>query len=522
MPRSSCAVYGTAITGVILIVTGVALLVAGVFQNIINKRLKGEITLTEGSKVFGTWKNPPPPVFMEFFFYNVTNPKEFMEGKKPRVNTMGPYTYREYRPKANVTFVEDGKKVSALTPKTFVFVPELSAGDPSKDNVTTVNIPAVAVMNKLKDSGFWVKSGMSMFMGSLGTTMFFTHTVNELLWGFEDPLLSRLHKIKPEVDEKFGLMLDKNGSTDGEFVYFTGEQNYLEYGRIDTWKGQKLMSFWNTNQSNMINGTDGSAFHPFLTKEERLDVFTADLCRSIHMLFEKEVKVKGILAYRYTPPRAVLASGKNNPENEGFCLDPANCLDDGVLNVAVCRKGAPVIVSFPHFYLGDKKYADAIDGLSPVHEHHQTYLDLNPTTGVPVRAAKRAQINILLDRVTGFPMTRNLNGTVFPVMFLNESVVIDDASAARLHKLLTIAFIAANFPFILVALGVILLLISILLYIRSCQKKREVKRFDFVEAYYSGPTTAKSETAYSPVCAKADDPGEKNGTYVGLSPVEKS
>lgn len=503
MPRSSRAVYGTAITGVILIVTGVTLLVAGVFQNLINKRLKGEITLTEGSKVFGTWKNPPPPVFMEFFFYNVTNPEEFMEGKKPRVNTMGPYTYREYRPKINVTFVEDGKKVSALTPKTFVFVPEMSAGDPRTDNVTTVNIPAVAVMNKLKDSSFWVKSGISFLMGS---TIFFTHTVDELLWGFKDPLLSKLHKMRPEVDENFGLMLDKNGSTDGEFVYFTGAQNYLEYGRIDTWKGQKLMSFWNTNQSNMINGSDGSAFHPFLTKEERLDVFTADLCRSIHMLFEKEVKVKGIPAYRYTPPRAVFASGKNNPENEGFCLDPANCLDDGVLNVAVCRKGAPVIVSFPHFYLGDKKYADAIDGLSPVHEHHQTFLDLNPTTGVPVRAAKRAQINILLERVTGFPMSRNLNGTIFPVMFLNESVVIDDASAARLHKLLSIASIVSNFPFILVALGVILLLISFLLYIRSRQKK----------------TTAKSETAYSPVCAKADDPGEKNGTYVGLSPVEKS
>lgn len=40
-----------------------------------------------------------------------------------------------------------------------------------------------------------------------------------------------------------------------------------------------MMSFWATNQSNMINGTDGSAFHPFLTKEERLNVFTPDLCR---------------------------------------------------------------------------------------------------------------------------------------------------------------------------------------------------------------------------------------------------
>ncbi|XP_072518509.1 lysosome membrane protein 2 isoform X2 [Salminus brasiliensis] len=506
MPRSSCVVYATAIISVHLIIIGVALLVAGVFQNLINNRLKGEITLTEGSKVFGTWKNPPPPVFMEFFFYNVTNPEEFLAGAKPRVTHMGPYTYREYRPKINVTFVDNGTKVSALTPKSFVFVPEMSAGDPSTDSVTTVNIPAVAVMNKLKDVSFWSRTAISMFMSSIGTTMFMTHTVDELLWGFEDPLLSRLQKIKPEVDERFGLMLDKNGSADGEFVYFTGEQNYLEYGRVDTWKGQKLMSFWNTNQSNMINGTDGSAFHPFLTKEERLDVFTADLCRSIYMLFEKEVDVKGIPAYRYTPPRDVFASGKNNPENEGFCLDPEKCLDDGVLNVAVCRKGAPVIVSFPHFYLGDQKYVDAIEGLSPVHEQHQTFLDLNPTTGVPVRAAKRAQINILLDRVNGFPMTRSLNGTVFPIMFLNESVVIDDASAARLHKLLSITLIVAKFPFILIALGVILLVISVLLIIRSHQRK----------------TTAKSETAYSPVSAKVDDPAEKNGTYVGLTPIEKS
>lgn len=47
----------------------------------------------------------------------------------------------------NVTFVENGTKVSALTPKTFVFVPEMSAGDPSVDQVTTVNIPAIVSSN---------------------------------------------------------------------------------------------------------------------------------------------------------------------------------------------------------------------------------------------------------------------------------------------------------------------------------------------------------------------------------------
>ncbi|KAF5894662.1 lysosome membrane protein 2-like, partial [Clarias magur] len=423
-------IYASIIIGAVMIIADIGNL-AGDLHKLIEE---GEITLTEGSKIFDTWKNPPSPVFKEFFFFNLTNPDEFSAGQKPRLMQLGPYTYREYRPKENVNFVENGAKVSALTRKTFVFVPEMSAGDPSVDLVTTVNIPAVAVMNKLKGMGIWIKSSVSFIMTAIKTTMFMTHTVDELLWGFKDPLLSRLRATKPELDENFGLMLYKNGSSDGEFVYYTGEDNYLDYSRIDTWKGEKFLSFWATNQSNMINGTDGNAFHPFLTKEERLNVFITDMCRSIYMLFEKEVVVKGIPAYRYTPPQAVLASGKNNPENEGFCLEKNKCLDDGVLDVSVCHKGAPVIVSFPHFYLADQKYLDAIEGLSPVHEHHQTFLDLNPTTGVPVRAAKRVQVNIKLDRIYGFPITRNLKSIIFPVMFFDESVVIDDASAQRLQK----------------------------------------------------------------------------------------
>lgn len=56
---------------------------------------------------------------------------------------------REYRPKHNVLFVDNGTKVAACTPKFFVFVPEKSVGDPSVDTVTTVNIPAV-VRTQLK------------------------------------------------------------------------------------------------------------------------------------------------------------------------------------------------------------------------------------------------------------------------------------------------------------------------------------------------------------------------------------
>ncbi len=53
-----------------------------------------EIVLVEGSRVFESWKTPPPPVYMEFFFFNVTNVNECLQGAKPVVTQIGPYTYR--------------------------------------------------------------------------------------------------------------------------------------------------------------------------------------------------------------------------------------------------------------------------------------------------------------------------------------------------------------------------------------------------------------------------------------------
>lgn len=39
------------------------------------------------------------------------------------------------------------------------------------------------------------------------------------------------------------------------------------------------MSWWSSNQSNMINGTDGAVFHPLINRNELLYIFAADLCR---------------------------------------------------------------------------------------------------------------------------------------------------------------------------------------------------------------------------------------------------
>lgn len=73
------------------------------------------------------------------------------------------------------------------------------------------------------------------------------------------------------------------------------------------------------------------------------------LSRSIYMEFEKDVEVKGIPAYRFTPPRSVLASKEENPANEGFCVSRQECLGTGLLKVSPCRKGKRQLVQ--HIFL---------------------------------------------------------------------------------------------------------------------------------------------------------------------------
>lgn len=62
-----------------------------------------------------------------------------------------------------------------------------------------------AVMNKVKGN-FFRSTMANMMMTSVKAGFFTTRTVDELLWGYEDPLLARVSQSSPDVDKFFGLM----------------------------------------------------------------------------------------------------------------------------------------------------------------------------------------------------------------------------------------------------------------------------------------------------------------------------
>jgi len=54
---------------------------------------------------------------------------------------------------------------------------------------------------------------------------------------------------------------------------------------------------------------------------------------------------------------------------------------DGIISLQGCQ-GVPVLMSTPHFLDGDETLVDAIDGIQPVRESHQTFLHVEPLSGL--------------------------------------------------------------------------------------------------------------------------------------------
>ncbi|XP_053317639.1 lysosome membrane protein 2 [Spea bombifrons] len=465
-------IYTAGTLSLLLLIVSIALLISHTFMDTVERRVKQATVLKNGTEVYEDWINPPPPIYMQFYFFNVTNPLEILSGEKPIVQEIGPYTYREYRPRENVSFLDNGTAVSATTPKTYVFEPDKSVSDPHEDLIRTVNIPVVTILEMTKDNKV-LKPVVEGVLKTYNEGMFVTRSVHELLWGYRDPLLSKVHVFNHSISPDFGLFYEMNTTDDGEYVFLTGSTDYMEFSQIAEWKGQKSLDWWTSDTCNMINGTDGTSFHPLISQDDSIFIFSSDLCRSLETVYERTEKVNKIPVFRFAPSSKTFANVSVNPENAGFCVPAGNCLPSGLLNVSKCKGGAPIILSSPHFYQADESLINSIDGMNPKKEDHETFLDINPLTGILIQAAKRIQVNAYVRQIEGYRVTQNIQTLFFPVMHLNESVLIDDKSAEKLNMILLNARVVSNIPFMIMALGILAGIIFIVLVCRQNKSREE-------------------------------------------------
>jgi len=417
-------------------IINLALLVLCIFSGIIGVAYLGfdplvrslvlkKLVLSNTSETFQIWEDPPISPHFRIYFFNLTNPEAVFEGKeKPKLVEVGPYTYRQEWLKQNVTWHDNGT-ISYKTRKVFTFTPSESCpGCSEKDNITTLNVPAITAYLKNRDSFF--SYALETFIHySLEYRAWMTRNVTDLLWGYDEKLFKAATYFSDAPPfEKFGLFLNRDSSDEnvlGEYSMYTGEGDPYKLATIHSYDGKTEMNFWNDSYCNKVHGSDGASFNPYIKKDDTLWFFNDQLCRAIPMVYEKSVEQEGLPGLRFVPREDVFMSKKKYPGNS--CYDHADRVEgDGVFDVRVCQFGAPIVLSWPHFLGAEHKFKDAVEGLNPVKSKHGFWFDIQDVTGTTLSAKARFQINMNVPKLERYSDLRNINSTVIPILWLEEGI----------------------------------------------------------------------------------------------------
>ncbi|XP_076654149.1 scavenger receptor class B member debris buster [Halictus rubicundus] len=408
--------------GILTLIIGIILSSIPWVDYIILKQLR----LWNGSLSFQYWQKPGVVRLTKVYIFNVTNTENFLQfHEKPKLQEVGPFVYREDMEKVNIVFHTNGT-VSYQHKKILNFVPELSQ---DKDMQLMVpNIPLLTLSTQSKALPGFITTTLSLFLRGMHMSSFVPVTAQQLVFGYDDPLVSIAHQFFPNTRRpmsQMGLLLGRNGTINEVSTIFTGHTDMKEFGLINRLNGLDHLPYWPDAPCNSIRASEGSFFPPReQTGADTIHLWDKDICRTLPLQYRGPTEKSGIKADYYSPPDMVF--GRPNeiaPGNKCFCSDDmSTCPSDGLQNISPCQYTAPVYLSFPHFYKADPKLLDAVEGLSPNQNKHETYFKIQSKLGVPLEGKVRLQLNLKVEHQPNIGVVSKFPDIVFPIMWVEEGI----------------------------------------------------------------------------------------------------
>ncbi|CAI4224912.1 unnamed protein product [Auanema sp. JU1783] len=350
-------------------------------------------------------------------------------------------------------------------------------------------------------------------MDLFGIGPFVTVTVDQLIFsGYNTPVVDKLvNRVIKILNEMIGTDLipqqppvpvnlnSGNGTADFQYTVLTGKTDPQLSGFIQSFisttnatgmssNGDMLPPNWwpkantgNCTGDNGIHalkifGTNADFFKSHIQKTDKLPLYIDDVCRSSLLVYDRDVTVQGIKAYRFVLPASEF--DWTEPSNCGFCVPlaygaynlPKNstCMPSGLLDISGCSAGAPIMISKAHFYQAHPLVQSFVPRFKPNYDDDETTLDIEPNTGTVLNANKRLQINVFMNQMPHIAAYSVLRPGAYPLVRLNESFVMDQGTKDQLNsqlfvpqKVITIiCWTSVGVGGFLMALSVIILLIT--------------------------------------------------------------
>lgn len=482
-PLSACQVVLVVVAA--LMATLAVAMLAGGYQAMMRYAVNQQLVIKEGSTAYDIWKETPVPLSLRLHVFNLTNPDEVQKGYKPILEEVGPYVWREYHEKRNVSF-HPNSTVTYLQQRWWVWDQEASGNSSQDDPIVTLNTIPVAAAYAMKYTVY--QYALQLALNMVNEKLFVSTTAQELVFdGVKDPLLDWIqhnvvsengsyHFLLPILEgtgggitkfEKFAWFYKRNLSLtyDGVFNMMTGQDTIDNLGKIDNWNGRNATSFY-TPPCNQLTGSAGELFPPQLSQKD-LVFFSSDLCMSAKLFYNGTQDHGGLNSYRYWGTNHTFANGSTIPGNECYCVG-STCAPMGLLNAESCRMGAPAFVSFPHFYAADPFLLSGVYGLHPDEKQHSFYMDLVPGLGVPAAVSVKLQINIHLRPNPSISLLKDVPDVFLPMLWFEVRAEMTPEMASQVKML--IYFMSSSAisigVWVVVLLVAALMVLGVLLYNR--------------------------------------------------------
>eukprot|EP01114_Cavostelium_apophysatum_P019551 TRINITY_DN6337_c0_g1_i1.p1 TRINITY_DN6337_c0_g1~~TRINITY_DN6337_c0_g1_i1.p1 ORF type:complete len:506 (+),score=96.29 TRINITY_DN6337_c0_g1_i1:35-1552(+) len=411
------------------------------------------------------------PMYMNFRFWNLTNPDDFLNGHKPILIEVGPYSYREIKVKYDASFPDNGNKNSFKTWQYFLFEEKMSNGDPMTDLITTINIPFHGVKGTLGSD--WLPSlAFTVLASATNSTLLTTRTPNELIWGYDDPFLQFLSNLQPSVNPYFSLQpnqtsVEESNATSEFDTFLSGKDDINNIQQYVSWQGNTSVNVWATKEANMIKGTDATQFKPGLTKDDHPTIFVTNAFRSGDLQFGEEIEVEQIRLLRFGIGNDTMKNMTYVPANAAYYAYAPN----GVINITSASSSAPVFLSKPHFLDADPCYREAVVGMAPNRTLHDINIDVEPITGKTMSAQKRLQVNVKVDPVV--LLYQNITETYVPVVWIEEIATITPSLAAQFRaKVYTAKNVQKYSRLVGIPVGILFVMVSVVSIITIVRRNR--------------------------------------------------
>ncbi|XP_053691402.1 protein croquemort-like [Sabethes cyaneus] len=449
---------------------------------IVDSVARKEFIMEPGSQVYENWLSSEVPKYLDIYVWDWVNHEDITNHNiRPKLVEKGPYVFLEDHERHDIAFNTD-HTINFRQKRTWTYVPEQSKGDFYNDIVTTphtilmtisrlvgsgANETTIGYVNNIIEKNNLLDSGIA----------YKDVLVRDILFdGVEDKLLNALQILAPMFPEGFEVP-----PWDG-FAYFTGRNTSVEYdgwfqihSGTDVWANSGLLTSWNNvtqvpyfrNVCGKVHGSTGQVNPPMTSAQintpEDFSLFITDVCSAFNLKFSKDIEFNGVDGRIWVGDNRVFDNGHNFPETECQCTAPvAQCpnLKRGVLDISGCKAGAPLLASFPHFYLADPAYSNALEGLQAIREKHEFQYVMHPFSGIPLEVNGRLQYNVHV-KDYGLKVTEDLPDVLLPVFWVNQRVVLSQEKIDDLKAIDTIRSAGIYTGFALLGVGIVALGIAL-------------------------------------------------------------